>query len=232
MRMMQRSHIQRGWGDLGQHYTVFASGRVYESRPIVFRGVHAAGANSFTVGIEHQGDFRYCRPTAEQIEASAELCAMLFRYFGWPPERERIQPHSRYTRTQCPVCLECVDRVRDATLAKLRYGPRRRGRMASSRETRLLQPGEAWRTTVYKGRAYDMVYEAWIHAVRQADDKPTAVHLREIKQDGKTAAQAWVLDRAGFAASRNVQTQGNVVVDLWIPPDQAPAYVTVEQVTV
>lgn len=232
-RMMQASHMSRGWGDIGQHYTVYASGRVYESRPLAYQGVHAAGANSYTIGIEHQGDFRYCRPTAEQIQSSAELIAGLYRYFRWDPhETWRIQPHRRFSRTACPVYLEAVDQVRDVVQALLLYGGAGRGaNMASSRETRLVEPGHATRSVVFVGQAYGMTYSAWVHATRAIDDQPTRVHLREIDSIGQTRLRAWLLDEKAYAASRAVSTSGNVVVDFWVPEGAGPAYVVIEQVT-
>lgn len=228
--MMQNAHIQRGWGDIGQHFTVFQSGRVYEGRELSYQGVHAAGANSYTIGIEHQGDFRYCRPTAEQTQASAELIAHLFSRLGWGQgDLYRIKPHRFFSQTACPVCIECVDHVRDVVGAILLEGGR--DSMAASKQTVRLEPGQGWRTQIYKGNAYSQTYDAWVHAIRADDNLATAVHLREIGEDGKTRWAGWVLDRSRFFGSRRIESQGNVVVDLWIPPDQAPAFVVVEQVT-
>ncbi len=102
-REMQRHHMNLGWGDIGQHFTVFKSGRILEGRPLGAVGVHAAGANSYTIGIEHQGNFEVEEPTEAQLEASARLIASLYRHFSWPDDGgERLRPHREFSRTACP----------------------------------------------------------------------------------------------------------------------------------
>ncbi len=51
MRQIQAFHQgpSRGWTDLAYHRVLFASGNVYEGRPLGVRGAHAFGAND-TVG--------------------------------------------------------------------------------------------------------------------------------------------------------------------------------------
>lgn len=104
-RMMQDAHIARGWGDIGQHFTVFASGRIYEARDLRYVGVHAAGANSYTIGIEHQGNFHGgCKPTDLQVHASAKLIAWLARKYNWTAASlsQRVRPHRYFSATACP----------------------------------------------------------------------------------------------------------------------------------
>lgn len=99
-RQMQASHIANGWGDIGQHFTVFQSGRIFRGRPEDVRGVHAPVANVDSFGIEHQGNFTETLPLPEQWAASVTLCAYLCRTYRIDPAS--ILGHRDVTATACP----------------------------------------------------------------------------------------------------------------------------------
>jgi hypothetical protein len=89
-RRIQRSHMEdRGWSDIGQHFTISRGGVVMEARHgtlaaaragQVVRGAHAGAAlyNRTWFGIEIEGDFRKAlKITSAQRAALVELCAWL-----------------------------------------------------------------------------------------------------------------------------------------------------------
>lgn len=99
-RAMQRAHILNGWGDIGQHFTIFQSGRIFAGIPTSVKGIHAKGANSYAIGVEWQGNFQTIRPPAPQWAAGIELYAYMCRKFGISVDR--IWGHRDVTATACP----------------------------------------------------------------------------------------------------------------------------------
>lgn len=103
-RQMQASHFARGWADIGQHFTVMRSGRIYAGRPVDLVGAHTPRRNADSVGIEHQGTFLGgAQPSEEQIAASAELIGWLMARYGLTADR--ISYHRRWYPTACPGTL-------------------------------------------------------------------------------------------------------------------------------
>ena len=73
MRQMQGFHQNtRGWTDLGYHYVIFPSGRVYEGRPEETVGAHALNGNLMP-GISFAGNYEKDEPTTHQIASYNEL---------------------------------------------------------------------------------------------------------------------------------------------------------------
>lgn len=103
-RTMQAYHTSSKFGaiDIAQHYTVYQSGRIYEGRPHNVVGAHAgtSHANAISIGIEHQGNFNLCRPTAQQLDASVRLIAWLCTVYSL--SESAIRPHSDFVATSCP----------------------------------------------------------------------------------------------------------------------------------
>jgi hypothetical protein len=73
MRGMQAYHMDaNGWTDLGYHYVIFPSGRVYEGRPYGTRGAHCINGNQWA-GVSFAGNYETQRPTADALAAYQEL---------------------------------------------------------------------------------------------------------------------------------------------------------------
>jgi len=77
MREHQHYHIYgNGWTDIGYHFVIFPSGRVYEGRPEWARGSHALNGNHM-VGISFAGNYEKDVLTPNQVAAYQELLAGL-----------------------------------------------------------------------------------------------------------------------------------------------------------
>lgn len=81
MRAIERIGVQRFGAHYGFPYTygVFPSGRAYEGHDIGQRGAHTAGHNTDGIGICWPGNYETHRPTAEQVETTAQLLVDLKR---------------------------------------------------------------------------------------------------------------------------------------------------------
>lgn len=77
MRAMQRFHqAGNGWTDLGYHYVIFPSGRVYEGRPARTVGAHAVNGNHMP-GISCAGNYEHHTVTPQMRDAIRDLMAHL-----------------------------------------------------------------------------------------------------------------------------------------------------------
>lgn len=73
MRQMQAFHQNgHGWTDIGYHFVIFPSGRVYEGRPREVVGAHAVNGNLMP-GISFAGNYEKDALTAPQIAAYHDL---------------------------------------------------------------------------------------------------------------------------------------------------------------
>jgi hypothetical protein len=102
LRSIQRNHFARGWADIGYHYVIDSSGRIWAGRPVEYQGAHAGNheLNRRNIGIALTGDFNVQRVPAVQREALAQLLAMLTRRYGI--SKEQIYDHGAVRNTQCP----------------------------------------------------------------------------------------------------------------------------------
>lgn len=106
IQRIQRDHMQnRGYGDIGYHYLIDPSGRVWQGRDLALQGAHASGSNNVgNVGICLLGNFVRGRqghaPTGAQVQAMNQLVGSLQRRFRFGPDA--IHCHSDFKATDCP----------------------------------------------------------------------------------------------------------------------------------
>lgn len=100
MLEVQNAHREdRGWADVGYHYLVGKSGRVFEGRDVQVRGTHVGGFNTGSVGVCLLGNFVTAFPTEAQINAAREL----IRWLREALALTHLAGHQDFnTGTQCP----------------------------------------------------------------------------------------------------------------------------------
>jgi hypothetical protein len=125
-RSIQESHLQRGWADSGQHFTVSRGGLLMEGRHgslagakhgLVVRGAHAGVAeqNATWFGIELEGRYdQEWAMTDQQWQALIELCAWLSSWGKF--DSQQIEGHRHFKpTTACPgLVLEHLVELRGA----------------------------------------------------------------------------------------------------------------------
>lgn len=120
IHMIQREHMRnRGYGDIGYHFLIDPSGRVWQGRELRWQGAHASGDNNVgNVGICLLGNFVRGRtgqePTPAQVRSMRRLVTEVMRRHRIGPES--IYSHSDFKATDCPgPLMEPVvdDLVRD-----------------------------------------------------------------------------------------------------------------------
>ncbi len=127
IQAIQRDHMRnRGYGDIGYHYLVDPSGRVWEGRDLRYQGAHASGDNNVqNIGVCLLGNFMRGRsgqgPTQAQIAAMRTLVAGLMQRYSFGPEG--LHCHSDFKATECPGPLlepHVADLARDLRQGALR----------------------------------------------------------------------------------------------------------------
>ena len=111
--------VRNHYDDVGYHYMIHPSGKVYEGRSIVYKGSHVRNKNTKKIGILFMGDFDHQwwdvddDLTPDQLTSSKKLIVSLKKhcaisYFGGHKE---FLPGSNYN---CPgdVLLEKVRTMR------------------------------------------------------------------------------------------------------------------------
>jgi len=126
IRRIQRAHQRNeGWADIGYHFLIDGSGRLWEGRPLYLQGAHAGSdsANRANVGICLLGDFAQDPPSAAQLETLEALIAALRSKFSIPAgnlyTHREIRRRFGLGHTECPgtYLQALVERMR-------RSGPR------------------------------------------------------------------------------------------------------------
>ncbi len=119
MRAIQDSHFGREFSDIGYHFIIMPSGRIYEGRSDRKRGAHDTINDGF--GISFDGSFHLAGSgiTDEQFDSAVALCIQLCKrigitdpttlvstptYFGGNPRKNlpRILGHGNRGPTSCP----------------------------------------------------------------------------------------------------------------------------------
>jgi hypothetical protein len=99
---IQTVHMRdRGWGDIGYHFLIDPTGRVWQGRTLDWQGAHAQGNNNVAnIGICLLGDFNHERPDARALTALEDLVDALCERHRIP--RNRIYGHQKFAATECP----------------------------------------------------------------------------------------------------------------------------------
>ena len=98
---IRKHHVNNnGWGDIGYHYIVDRSGRVWEGRPIAYQGAHVSQNNENNLGILVLGNFDKQSPSSAQLDALFSTAAELKRYHR--VKSTLVRSHQEITATSCP----------------------------------------------------------------------------------------------------------------------------------
>ena len=104
IKSIQRFHQkENGWADIGYHYIVDRSGRIWQGREIHYQGAHARGnANIGNIGVVLLGNFMSQRITQAQQRSLERFLNYLCYQHGL--RRSRVYTHAEILRgkTDCP----------------------------------------------------------------------------------------------------------------------------------
>lgn len=102
VRDIQHAHMSaQSYGDIGYHFLIDPSGRVFEGRELVWQGAHAGGQNNVeNIGICLIGNFENERPTRQALDSLERLVEELSERYSIDPHN--VVPHSHWKNTACP----------------------------------------------------------------------------------------------------------------------------------
>ena len=97
---IRRSHLARGFGDIGYHLVIDRAGRIWQGRAMHFQGAHVKHHNERNIGVMVLGNFDIQRPTSMQYTSLHNTLQQLTRYFRVPASR--VYTHRELMPTTCP----------------------------------------------------------------------------------------------------------------------------------
>jgi hypothetical protein len=97
---IRRAHRNRNWGDIGYHYLIDPSGRVWEGRPLSWQGAHVKDNNEGNIGVCMLGNYEEQRLSEQQSHALDQFLASSLRGYRIP--RSRVYTHKEFSPTACP----------------------------------------------------------------------------------------------------------------------------------
>lgn len=100
LESIRNGHLGRGWADIGYHYAIDPSGRIWQGRPLTLQGAHVGDQNENNIGIVMLGNFERQSPSRQSLES-------LDRLIAWEMRRYRIsigeiRTHREMAPTACP----------------------------------------------------------------------------------------------------------------------------------
>ena len=100
LERIRRAHRGRQWGDIGYHFAVDRSGRIWECRPLDYQGAHVKHHNEGNVGILVMGNFQQQRPSEAQIRGVQRCVQSVTRAYRL--DAGRVRTHREWAATLCP----------------------------------------------------------------------------------------------------------------------------------
>lgn len=100
LESIRQGHIGRGWADIGYHYAIDPSGRIWQGRPMSLQGAHVADQNQSNLGIVMLGNFERQAPSPQALESLDRLIASEMRRFRIGITE--IRTHREMASTACP----------------------------------------------------------------------------------------------------------------------------------
>lgn len=102
LKDIQTVHMRdRGWGDIGYHFLIDPTGRIWQGRLLDWQGAHAQGSNNVAnIGICLLGDFNHERPDPRALESLERLTDALCERHKIA--HNRVYGHQKFAATECP----------------------------------------------------------------------------------------------------------------------------------
>jgi hypothetical protein len=100
LQLIRKGHLNNGWADIGYHFAIDPSGRIWQARPLELQGAHVKNNNPANLGIVMFGNYEQIRPTSASLSSLDQLLAYNMQRFNVPISR--IYTHRELRPTACP----------------------------------------------------------------------------------------------------------------------------------
>jgi hypothetical protein len=102
LETIRKAHRNRGWGDIGYHFAIDPSGRVWACRPLSWQGAHVKDFNEGNIGIVVLGNYDLQRPNNVQLSALKSHISTLRNAYRVSSRNVRSHRQCPGARTACP----------------------------------------------------------------------------------------------------------------------------------
>ncbi|MDF1809938.1 MAG: peptidoglycan recognition family protein [Phycisphaerales bacterium] len=100
MQLIRTGHLNNGWADVGYHFAVDPSGRIFQARPLELQGAHVKNNNPGNLGIVAFGNYEKIRPTQATLSSINKLVAYAMDRFS--VSISNVHTHRELRSTACP----------------------------------------------------------------------------------------------------------------------------------
>lgn len=102
IELIRNGHRGKGWADIGYHFIVDRSGRVWEGRDLCWQGAHVKNCNEGNIGVLCLGNFDLSKPSAAQMESLERQIRLLMRHYKIQSSHVRSHKEWPEAATACP----------------------------------------------------------------------------------------------------------------------------------
>jgi hypothetical protein len=102
IELIRNGHRGKGWADIGYHFVIDRSGRVWEGRDLCWQGAHVKNRNEGNIGILCLGNFDVSRPSTAQLQALERHAKLVMRHYKLSPANVRSHKEWPEAATACP----------------------------------------------------------------------------------------------------------------------------------
>jgi hypothetical protein len=101
IEQIRSSHVVgRGWADLGYHYVIDPTGRIWEGRSTQYQGAHVKDQNEHNLGILLMGNFMVQSPTQAALASLDRF--LLNQMQRYNVSMTAVRTHQERAPTECP----------------------------------------------------------------------------------------------------------------------------------
>jgi hypothetical protein len=101
LELVREYHVnQRGWADIGYHFAIDRTGRVFQLRSLRYQGAHVKGQDEHNLGIVVLGNFNVQTPTAAQKARILTFGRLSRSEYSVPISR--VYTHRELGPSDCP----------------------------------------------------------------------------------------------------------------------------------
>ena len=100
MQLIRTGHLNNGWADIGYHFAIDPSGRIWQARPLELQGAHVKDNNRGNLGIVVFGNYEKIRPTRASLSSVNKMITYAMERFNVP--LDAIHTHRELRSTACP----------------------------------------------------------------------------------------------------------------------------------
>lgn len=100
LESIRQAHVSKGWADIGYHYVIDRSGRIWQGRDVRYQGAHVQANNENNVGVMLLGNFEQQKPSSAQMVTLVDVLRGLMRQYN--VSSKRVYTHRELMPTICP----------------------------------------------------------------------------------------------------------------------------------